>query len=302
MRLKISRLYSSSIEDVTQYPPQVFKEDFSEPEEKGKKMSVLQIWNTAGVASTLAAWMDKIFGTRSFVITRRKFDPHGHTVYGSTYDEGTWIFALRCLSQAFWRDVVHIHDFDKLVPILKKIYPHKQVLLHYHGTRIRGNWKERRKYWSAADAILISTPDLFEGAPEDTIYLPNPVNTKRFNENISLVKHPKKGFHVEYGALEVAREYARQNGLSLCLFERNKTPLPQEIFAQELSKYEYYIDVKRGLKGNILEALSLTGLEALACGCKVIDWKGDTRVGLPYEHRPEYAAKYLFKIYEEILG
>ena len=90
--------------------------------------------------------------------------------------------------------------------------------------------------------------------------------------------------------------------MSLCLFERNKTPLRQEIFAQELSKYEYYIDVKRGLYGNILEALSLTGLEALACGCKVIDWKGDTRVGLPFEHHPEYAAETLFKIYQEILG
>jgi len=39
-----------------------------------EKLKVLHIWNTAGVGSIIAKYMDKTFGTESWVIMRKRFD------------------------------------------------------------------------------------------------------------------------------------------------------------------------------------------------------------------------------------
>jgi hypothetical protein len=51
----------------------------------------------------------------------------------------------------------------------------------------------------------------------------------------------------------------------------------------------------------ILKAMSLTGLEALALGCKVIDWKGDIHNKFPSNHRLKNICVQLMKIYIELL-
>ena len=37
-------------------------------------MKVLHIWNTSGVASIIAKFMDKLFDTKSLVVHRKAFD------------------------------------------------------------------------------------------------------------------------------------------------------------------------------------------------------------------------------------
>ena len=37
-------------------------------------LKVLHIWNTAGVGSIIAKYMDKIYGTKSRVVMRKSFD------------------------------------------------------------------------------------------------------------------------------------------------------------------------------------------------------------------------------------
>ena len=73
-----------------------------------------------------------------------------------------------------------------------------------------------------------------------------------------------------------------------------------------LSSYEYYIDIKRsvspGALGELVQTLSKTGLEALACGCKVIQWDGDVIVGLPDEHHPKTVVNKLWELYQTILN
>ena len=61
----------------------------------------------------------------------------------------------------------------------KFLYPKKPIILHYHGSRIRGKAKERRKYYQKADSIIVSTSDLLETLPDAT-YIPNPVDTELF--------------------------------------------------------------------------------------------------------------------------
>jgi len=109
-------------------------------------------------------------------------------------------------------------------------------------------------------------------------------------------------FHVDRFASDEAWDYAKEYDLELICMNRDNQFLKHEVFLESLSSYEYYIDVKRDFpghkaEGKILEAMSLTGLEALALGCKVIDWKGEVHEGLPPEHRSENVAKLLHEFY-----
>ena len=52
-------------------------------------MRVLHIWNTAGMASTLAKWQRKLYRWETQVITRRAFDPLGLTTYGKALNVAT---------------------------------------------------------------------------------------------------------------------------------------------------------------------------------------------------------------------
>jgi hypothetical protein len=60
-------------------------------------MRVLHVCNTAGVASVIAKYMDRLFGTESLVVWRKVFDPYGLTTYGELWDCGAKEFALKCL-------------------------------------------------------------------------------------------------------------------------------------------------------------------------------------------------------------
>jgi hypothetical protein len=69
-----------------------------------------------------------------------------------------------------------------------------------------------------------------------------------------------------------------------------------------LNKYKYFIDIPHGFskEETIIPALSRTGLEALACGTKVLSpFYGELRE-LPQEHRLETVIRRLAEIVESI--
>ncbi len=159
-------------------------------------MRVLNIWDTAGVASTLAKYIHKLYNVETKVITRANANPFNIPVYGDMHNGSAKRFVLKSILLARKYDIIHIHDLDIVIPILK-LY-RKPIIIHYHRTSIRGKWKERVKFWSKADAIIVSTKDLLEGAPNDTIYLPNPVDTELFSYKGSRVNGT--AFHISYHA------------------------------------------------------------------------------------------------------
>ena len=209
----------------------------------------------------------------------------------------------------------------------RMLNPKKKIIIHLHGTKIRGRWNEYKdlKY---ADQIIVSTPDLLEGSPEGTEYLPNPVDEElilNIKQAMKGIPKERKAFHVDRFATDKAIEYAAKYDLELVVFDRDKTPLPHAEFLAMVGKYryfinverssylgnvakhQYYIDVKRDYPGSlyenkVLETYSLTGLEALALGCNVINWDGKIRKRLPHEHRSENIVKKLHGIYQELLG
>jgi hypothetical protein len=188
-----------------------------------------------------------------------------------------------------------------MVPWLKRLYRRKPVVLLYVGTDIRRRWEERSQYWQKADLCLVSTSSLLDGAPNGVAWLPNPVDTDFFYPRAAERKLGH-AFHISYGADSLAQQYAAENGLKLTIHNRQTHPIPYTEIGEVLSSYEYYIDVKTLPKWEYLgPGLSKTGLEALACGCKVIRWDGKIVEGLPAEHHPENVVTKLWNFYRQIL-
>ncbi len=263
--------------------------------EGDENQSVLHVWNTAGVGSIIAKYQNRLFGWNTWVVMRKKFDRFGLTIYGDAWDCGTIYFYIKSLLKSLNYSLIHVHSLDKMVKFSKIIFPRKKVVLHYHGSDIRGRWKERRKYWEKADLILVSTLDLLEGAPEKATFLHNPVDVDFFHP--MGISNKGTAFHISYNADDLAIKYAEENNLSLTIHDRLKNPINYIKFGETLAKYEYYVDIKRNNKGRILNAMSKTGLESLACGLKVIRWDDKVVEGLPEEHNPENAVTYLKEIY-----
>ncbi|MCW3989881.1 MAG: hypothetical protein NWE88_07405 [Candidatus Bathyarchaeota archaeon] len=264
-----------------------------------EQIRILHIWNTTGSGSTISKFMDKTYKTHSWVITRKKPDHWNHTLFGETSNLGAKLFTLKALLMARNYDIIHVHAFDKIVPYLKLIYPHKKILLHYRGVDIRGIWDTKFKYWSKADKIFVSTEDLLAGAPSGTVHIPRAVDTDFFHPGGTF--NPGTAFSIPYMADDLAIKYAEENDLILTFGGGLESPIKYTKFNDVLSQYEYYIDVKRS-KGKILEALSKTGLESLACGLKVIKWNGEIVNGLPEKNLPERVVEKLYSIYLEVLS
>jgi len=258
-------------------------------------MKVFHVGDVAGVACVIAKYMDKMFGTESLVVTRKVFDKYSLMTYGEAWDCGSKVFTVKCLWLARKFDIVHVHDFDKFVPLLKFFYRCKPVVLHYHGSRIRGRWKERKKYWNKADVLLYSVKDVeSENMPETAIWMPNPVDTEFFKP-LNVNREPNSALSIDtYLDKEKALQYALKHNLKLTV---KKADIPYKLMPSLLNRFEYYIDVKTtGF------SMSKTGLEALACGCKVINYHGEIVDRLPDEHKPEHVVSELMETYDKILG
>ncbi len=260
-------------------------------------LRVLHIWNTAGVASVIAKFTDRDFRSESTVITRRAADRTGLTTYGTVYDDGATRFLVRALRMSGGADVVHVHSLDRVVPWVKRLH-RVPVVMHYHGSDIEGRWPEKEPRWSKADFLAVASRYLLDGGPSGAVWVPNPVDTDSFRPAAT---PPPRGsalsFH--YGADAEAESLARKLGLALTWMDRGA--VGHEKMPALLGSYAYYIDVKRSRAGALLPALSRTGLEALACGSKVVGSGGDVSEGLPPENDPTNVAAKWHEVYEGLV-
>ena len=267
-------------------------------------MKVLHICNVAGVGGYLAEFMAKYYEIKSLVLITGRYNDHKlSTEFVKNLDCNYKEFFVRCWLKGLFFDIIHIHGEDKTLKLLKETLPYKnkKVIIHYHGSDIRGRWKEKRDRWKYADKIIVSTPDLLEGAPEGTEYVPTVINEKMCSLYQKRSKEKDSCFHVDHGALTVASDYCvRAPRWRLKIHDRKAQQLTHLDFLERLSSYEYYIDVKKR-EGKLLEALSLTGLEALFMGVKVIKWDGSLISAFPEKHRSINVASKLKGIYEDLM-
>jgi len=271
-------------------------------------MNIYHIWNTAGVGSLIAEYTARYYNVNPHVTYMKKFDPFNlssNSKYTLMYDDNYKLYHLDQIKTALknW-SLFHVHSLHRYMLLLKFIKPGTPRVLHYHGTRIRGQWNKNKKWWTHANRIVVSTPDLLEGAPEDAIYIPNTYDDRIFYHDLNQIKLEGKALTVSHEADSEAQELANQYGLELDIHNRAENPLSHTEFAELIKRYSYYIDIKRQLPPNraeILPALSLTGIEALAAGCKVINYEGKEISQIPERFKPENVAREWMKTYMELL-
>ncbi len=260
-------------------------------------MRVLHVWSVAGVAEIIAKYMDRLTGTESKVLVRRKFDKFGYNAQSRA--DGPYVFTARAILEARKHDIVQVHNWDRVVPLLGRFSSAPRVLT-YHNFNIANEWTARERYWSRTDARVIATPGLSEKV-RGAIFIADPVDTEAFYDK----REHQKGtaLHTEYGATGEAEALAKDRGLEFTVLRRDKEPVPHSEMPAILNRFEYYIDVKRSpsISPDVIPATSKTCLEALACGCKVIRWDGRVLEGVPDENRPENVARRYFDLYSGLL-
>ena len=274
------------------------------PESKQRMTNILHIWNTAGVGGFLSKYMDSVFDCfESFCIMRVKYDPFELMAKGRVYSCNWFKWFLICLIAPSKYHIIHVHGYDRILPFLKILYPHKKIVLHYHGTEIRGNWATKRRFlYRLADKVIVSTPDLLKGAPPQVDYFPNPIDYDLVNELKSPVKLDK-AYHVDRYAVDLAKEYATEIGKEMVILDRDNHWLNHRKFLTELTSYAYYIDAKRDFnRKTMIEALSLTALEASYAGVIVVNWKGELVKEFPSLHEKERVCQALYRVYQEVLN
>jgi len=268
-------------------------------------MKILHICDVAGVSTTLARYFN-LQGHKAVVFTYSKMDTFQ---FSKLYPEQIKVFdsfktLLACaLLRAKFFDVIHVHYYGNLTKWFKRLFPKKPVVLHYHGSDIRYKKEEKKEHWEKADRVLVSTPDLSLMYP-DFVHLPNPVDEDHFTrknnfnpETALFFQLNKKHKH----STELAQELAIENELKLTTITRYQNPVSYCEMPSILEKFEYFIDIKQEpLKKRLLDPLSLTALQALSMGTKVLNTRS-VYSSLPEQHTTESVVKQLLSYYKELI-
>ena len=268
-------------------------------------MKVLHVNNLAGVSVTLARYQRKMFIVAD-IITKMYDTDFGYSKifpdlqYRSSQKPLRFIASV--LVKALKYDVVHVHFNDRISRYLKKIYPRKTIILTYHGTDIRNQWDDRKKYYSNADLVTVATPDLLNGAPDSVVYIPNIVDEEHFQRknpfipNTMLYMHNGKKF--QRSETEMNR-IAKDFNSHLVLVDYRKQFIPYYVFPRYLELFEYVIADRPNPEKNTewIESLSLIALQQLYMGGKVF-YLGDVLDSFPIEHDAATVVKYWSEIYQ----
>lgn len=278
-------------------------------------LKILHIWNTASVPVTLAKYQRKL-GHQADVIMREIYT----SFRGDELLEGAMVingsarkFALACLKTARKYDIIHAHAFPFTDKYIRRILRWKKYVYHMHGSRIRNQWSVKKKKWEKANAIIVSTPELLEGAPPHARYIPNPIDTELFTRRNPF--KPKTALYIltkeaMRSVIPFIQDTCKEMDLALTIMEREKVSINLKSFPQFLESFEYFFDLKLidyvtpDRKVVTIEKLndawSLTGLQALALGLKVFH-DGKIHSGFPKESDAWDITHRVLEVYKEVL-
>jgi hypothetical protein len=294
---------------------------------------ILHVWDQAGVACILAKYQIRQ-GHQSKVL-KIKGDKYGIYHFYSEFitEVPEEQFFVRCIEEASRADIIHIHGpINVLFKLRQRFGKSKIIILQYLGTDIRGlnpspisTTPVRPSILSIviksiatklrglplpkqyihilaqmlADKVLVATPDLIQSVVKG-IYLPIPVDTEHFFPNHSPNKNRKCALtlNTEVTNISKAMEYCRRNEIDLDIevYDRTKEPIMYADMPKFLKKYRIYVDI-RYIKQTLLNNLSSTALQSLACGLRVLDYQLKYCDIFPIEHEADNVATQALRHY-----
>lgn len=275
--------------------------------------SILHIWDIGGGSSVSLKAMKRI-GYTGDVVMRTIHDPYGFTKFygGLSFDLEGGPYLDFAIHYSTHFSIIHVHGLYEILPKIKKQYPKKAIVMHYHGSDLLDckDDEYRIKCERYADVVMYSTIDMadhlkyVESAP--VYYVPNPIDTEIYRpiENSNRVDSAVM-FTMRYLNLDAVQEYlAIHCPWTYCIHDRETSPIPFDKIPEFYSCFSGFIDVKivnrKKTDNNPGKALSKSGLEALACGLKVFNYNNDILEGLPEQHTMEYHTDLIDRIYSDI--
>ncbi|MHA2142571.1 MAG: hypothetical protein ACXADD_13815 [Candidatus Thorarchaeota archaeon] len=268
-------------------------------------MRIVHIWNIAATAYVLAKYQSRL--GHAVEVVDMVYTSEKKLLYAGLDDpfyiisDNRTQFMDLIADKVELADIVHLHADDTIVNYIMNVCSKSVLVLTYHGEDIRGRWTEKRDRYKHADMVTVATSDLLAGAPNRVKHIPNPVDTEHFQRRHSYMPNTalfvmNRGYDASF---KMAIDESRRRNLTTRVQTKQKTIFPYFVYPRFLELFEYYIDQKES-RGNIIPAISLTGLQGLALGSKVIHFDR-TYMGLPMENRADNVAKSWIALYEGLL-
>lgn len=260
-------------------------------------IKILHINNTAGVGFLIIKELSSRPYYRFDMSVYGKNDPF-HFTPARYVSNGKIIYYFRTLLKAFKADLIHIHARDRFLKYLKSLGV--PLILHYHGSDIRGRWREKEPVYRNATRVIVATHDLLQEAPEYVAYIPNPIDRDHFKHLPKI--EGNKAFTFSHDADDLAHRIADKYGVPLDILPRS---VPYQDLPLVMAAYNYYVDVKR-VNGETLprpgyDFLSKTALECLSRGITVLR-NSDVITDFPEEHDSKKVAESWDRLYRETIS
>lgn len=257
-------------------------------------MKVLHLHNIAGVSSLLVQGLRSVGVETDLLVRKRSRFAFPHETVTDLSPRNHLLF---CLRKGRKYDIVHIHGLQYLkqfnVDVLLQKLVNRRVVIHLHGSELRLNHQRIRvkALLKTFKPILLSTPDLLKYC-NNGIYLPNPIDP--MFKPLRIEKHGTLYFRHWYEPEDAAWRTWNELNLPSPLYIPQE-PIPHKNMPKFLNRFEYFLD------RFTIPSLSKTVLEALACGCQAVDWRGKfVNPSILKKHKLEEATKKLLEIYGRI--
>ena len=271
-------------------------------------MNILHVWDQAGVACILSKYQRRL-GHNVYILKRNGYDPfHIFTFYKEPlYDLDGKKFINFVIDESKKYDIIHVHSLYKIVPQIRKKYKDKIIILHYHGSELRNGLSNAslhkiiKEADNKANFAFLATPDLIKYESEKRMYIENPIDLEHFKPMMQKQTSERRFFTFKTNQTDIDSftDYLQKNNIkiNLTIHDRTITPISYGHMPSFLSNYNVYVDV-RIVNGQLLESLSKTALEALACNLQVLSYDLRYLDKFPSEHNAENVVKKMMTIIE----
>ena len=246
----------------------------------------------AGVAELLA----KEMGKGNVVLQVKSLDNFG---FGRHYrntqyylDYQTVIDVAHIVENQF--DKIVIHDFNEFVGE----FPKEKTFIYFHGSKLRGLGEEKiKEVQSRVSGVFLSTPDLLSFCSGKVI--PQPIDLSMFY-NMELPRTEEcVSIQREYQYNEIS-DMINQDFPECQVIDRVKNYRSYREMPIYLNTIENYVDYKYDFSNppKPVKVPSCTGLQALACGCRVY---GHDKQVLPISLLKDHDSRNIARVFESCL-